>query len=89
MQFQNDGGEVMGEGVFGSGWQGLVVFGIDKEHLVVVGTESDAGFGDVVRDDEVAVFADEFVAGVRFEVLGFCSKAYQCAGEAELAARRP
>ena len=75
--------ELVGEVVFGGEREGFVVVRIDEEDFVVVGIEADAGFGDIVGDDEVAALAGEFVAGVGFEVFGFRGEADEGAGEAE------
>ena len=56
---------------------------IDEKDLVVIRVEADAGLGNIVGDDEVALFPDEFLASVRFKVFRFCGETDERAGEAE------
>ena len=69
--------------MLGSGGKRLGAVRINEEDLVVVGVEADAGLGNVVGDDEIAVLADEFVTGIGLEVFGFRREADEGAGEAE------
>ena len=88
MEFEDGLDELVGEVVFGGEGQGLGVVRIDEEDFVVIGVEADAGFGDVVGDDEIAVLAGEFFAGVGFEVFGFRGEADEGAGETRAARGR-
>ena len=64
MKFKNGLHELVCQVVFAGAGQGIVVAGINEGDFVVIGIEADAGFGDIVGDDQVTTLADELVAGM-------------------------
>ena len=75
--------ELEGELVFGGGWQGFRTIGENEKDFVLIRIKADAGLGDVVGDDEIAVFESQFFAGVGFQIFGFRREADERAGEAD------